>query len=89
MWLLKSQTSKYGLKMLWLVWIRTHKTSSRPILVVILCGLQASLTKLAMASHKQTAAFESLGDDIFLSTVGPTVEDSPSIGNKRDPSLDM
>ncbi len=58
-------------------------------MAVILRGLQASLTKLATASDKQTAAFESLRDDIFLNTVDPTVEDSESVGNECDPSLDI
>ena len=55
----------------------------------VLRGLQASLTKLATASEKQTvasekqaAAIESLHDDIYLNTVDPTVEDDEHVGSE-------
>ena len=62
----------------------------------ILRGLQASLTKLATASEKQTiaseqqaAAITSLRDDIILNTVDPAVEDDEQLGSAVDASLNI
>ena len=62
----------------------------------VLRGLQASLTKLATASKKQTvasekqaAAIESLHDDIYLNTVDPTVEDDEHVGSENVASPDI
>ena len=69
----------------------------------VLRGLQASLTKLATASEKQTvasekqtvasekqaAAIESLRDDISLNTADPNVEDNEHVGGENAASLDI
>ena len=63
----------------------------------VLRGLQASLTKLATASEKQTVASEkqaaaienSVRDDIFLNTIDPTVEDDEHVGSENAASLDI
>ena len=62
----------------------------------ILRGLQASLTRLATASEKQTiaseqqaAAITSLRDDIILNTFDPAVEDDEQLGSAVDASLNI